>query len=228
MSESFIIGDPPITIRLRRSTRARRLSLRISNKDGSVSLTVPRRASVRSALAFANDQQDWLRQNLARQPDQISLGFGGAVMLDGQAVRVVQGVGRGIHLVNGQLEVPGHEAEVGARLRGYLKTYARDQLAQASESYAKLLDVRISKITLRDTRSRWGSCTAQGNLMYSWRLAMAPKSVRDYVAAHEVCHLRELNHSPAYWALVAQVVPDYRDRRDWLREHGASLHRYRF
>ncbi|MGR3434759.1 MAG: M48 family metallopeptidase, partial [Shimia sp.] len=81
---------------------------------------------------------------------------------------------------------------------------------------------------LRDTRSRWGSCSAAGGLNYSWRLVMAPPEVLDYVAAHEVAHLAQMNHSPRFWAEVAGLMPGYEAPRGWLRRHGADLHRYRF
>lgn len=228
MSDVVTIGDPPIPIRLRRSKRAKRYSLRISNSDGSVSLTIPGRATKQAALEFARDQQGWLRKNLAKRPQEILPAIGGQILLDGRLTAIEQGAGRGVRLEGDILYVPGSAEETGARLRGFLRTRARDQMVAASERYAQELGVRFARISLRDTRSRWGSCTSEGNLMYSWRLTMAPKPVRDYVAAHEVCHLIEMNHSARYWELVAQVYPDYRDKRDWLHTHGIELHRYRF
>ncbi|MBE0554766.1 MAG: M48 family metallopeptidase, partial [Rhodobacteraceae bacterium] len=94
--------------------------------------------------------------------------------------------------------------------------------------YAGLLGRRVTGITLRDTRSRWGSCTAAGRLMFSWRLIMAPPAVLDYVAAHEAAHLVEMNHSPAYWAVVGRIFPGWQAQRGWLRRHGPGLHALRF
>src|SRR5690606_4279045 len=110
----------------------------------------------------------------------------------------------------------------------FLKTVARDRLATASDRYAVALGRPYGRLTLRDTRSRWGSCSAAGDLMYSWRLVMAPAEVLDYVAAHEVAHLAEMNHSPAFWDVVARLCPDYRRHRTWLRANGGALHRVRF
>ncbi len=115
-----------------------------------------------------------------------------------------------------------------ARLRAWLRTRARERLADASDRHAARLGMPYRRLTLRDTRSRWGSCSAQGGLMYSWRLVMAPGDVLDYVAAHEVAHLAEMNHSPAFWNTVARLKPGYETPRRWLRENGAALHRYRF
>ena len=228
MSELLKIGDPVIEVKLKKSARARRFSLRMSNVDGGVSLTMPKRAALRDAVAFANDHEGWMRKHLDKRPEQIVPQIGGAVMLDGVEAPITKGTGRSVRFDMGVLYVPGSDAQVPAKLRAFYKTLARDRLAEASERYAALVGRRFSRITLRDTRSRWGSCTSDGNLMYSWRLMMAPRVVQDYVAAHEVCHLVEMNHSDAYWAQVAKIFPDYKAQRNWLRQHGRQLHRYQF
>jgi len=228
MNEVTFIGNPPIAVTIRRSARARKYSLRISNTDGQINLTVPRGASVTDALDFASQQEGWLRNKMSERPSLIPLRIGGEFVLEGKAVRLVQGTGRRVVRLDGALAIPGNAASVGARVRGYCKVLARERLANASQFYATKLDVSFGKITLRDTKTRWGSCSAAGNLMYSWRLILAPAEVLDYVAAHEVAHLRELNHSAAYWAIVRDVCPTYQGHRDWLRKHGTALHRYRF
>ncbi|WP_069299760.1 M48 family metallopeptidase [Neptunicoccus sediminis] len=225
MPESFEIGAPPIAVVLKKSARARRFSLRISNVDGTVSLTMPKRAAKRDAMAFATAQEGWMRKHLDKQPDRVIPAFGGTILIDGMPVALTQGQGRTVEFSEGTLLVPGTEEQLAGKLRAYLKTLARDRLSQASERYAAMVGRKVSRITLRDTRSRWGSCTSDGNLMYSWRLVMAPRGVQDYVAAHEVCHLLEMNHSAAYWAHVAAVYPDYQAQRQWLRDNGALLHR---
>jgi predicted metal-dependent hydrolase len=126
------------------------------------------------------------------------------------------------------LVVPGDAGRAGVRVGAFVKTLARERLAAASDRYARQVGRAFSGITLRDPRSRWGSCTAEGALMYSWRLAMAPPDVLDYVAAHEVAHLVEMNHSAAFWAVVARLRPDWKVQRDWLRGQGAELQAYRF
>ena len=124
--------------------------------------------------------------------------------------------------------VPGPEERVAARLLGFLKTHARSRLAEASDRYSARLGRGYARLTLRDTRSRWGSCTADGGLMYSWRLILAPPEVLEYVAAHEVAHLQEMNHSADFWALVTQLYGPYQAQRRWLHREGAALHRIRF
>ena len=114
------------------------------------------------------------------------------------------------------------------RLQRYLRELARDRLAAASDLYAARLGCGYTSLTLRDTRSRWGSCSSTGGLMYSWRLILAPPEILNYVAAHEVAHLQEMNHSRAFWAAVEKIHGDYRAQRRWLQSEGNALHRYRF
>ncbi len=122
----------------------------------------------------------------------------------------------------------GPEATLGVRAAAFLREAARQRCLAATEVHAARLGQPFGRITLRDTRGRWGSCTAAGDLMFSWRLILAPDAVLDYVAAHEVAHLAEMNHSPRFWAAVARLCPDYAAQRDWLRQHGASLMAYDF
>ncbi len=221
-------GDPDIALTLRRSARARRMTLRISRIDGRVTLTLPTRASEREALAFARQKQDWIRAHLADWNGNVPVGPGVALPVEGEMCQITPGAGRSVQMSPGLLAVPGAEDRVPARVLGFLKTRARDRLAAASDHYAARLGRSYSGISLRDTRSRWGSCSSAGRLMFSWRLIMAPPPVLDYVAAHEVAHLAQMNHSPAFWAEVARIHGPYDAPRAWLRNEGNDLHRYRF
>ena len=228
MGQHFLPGNPPVAITLRKSAQARRISLRISRLDGRVTLTCPLRTSDREALAFAQEKADWLRHHLGDQPAQSMVAVGGDLPLEGRVLRIASGPGRLIRAEGDLLLVPGPPERAAARLAGFLKQAARDRLAAASDHYAGLLGRPYTRLSLRDTRSRWGSCTSDGGLMYSWRLIMAPPEVLRYVAAHEVAHLREMNHSDAFWNVVRHLYGDYRASRRWLREAGGDLHRYRF
>ena len=221
-------GNPPVEVTLKRSARARRLSLRVSRLDGRVTLTLPKRLPMAEAEAFAREKESWLRRQLDSQPDVVPVEFGGTITVEGETLRIVPGQGRGVRVEGDQLIVPGRPDTAAARVRAFLKLLARDRLVTASDKYAGALGVRYGRVTLRDTRSRWGSCSSEGNLMYSWRLILAPPEVLDYVAAHEVAHLVEMNHSAAYWNVVTRLLPDYQAPRRWLRVNGAELHRYRF
>jgi predicted metal-dependent hydrolase len=220
--------SPPVEITLRRSARARRFSLRVSRLDGRVTLSVPAGAGIAEAMAFARDQEGWIRRALAALPIMAPVGLGTVLPVAGQMLELRQGSGRLVRIEGDSLLIPGNAAQAGARAKAFLKAIARDRLAQASDRYAAQVGRSYARVTLRDTRSRWGSCTADGGLMYSWRLAMAPPEVLDYVAAHEVAHLVEMNHAPAFWAVVARLMPGYAARRAWLRRHGQDLHGYRF
>lgn len=228
MGDHILPGNPPVELVLRRSPRARRISLRVSALDGRVTLTLPPGVPERQALEFAGQKADWLRRQLRRQPDVVQVTIGTELPVGGETMQVVQSAGRGVRAEDGRLLVSGPTDTAPARLRAWLKARARDRLAEASDRYAAALGRDYTRITLRDTRSRWGSCTSMGGLMYSWRLIMAPPDVLDYVAAHEVAHLTEMNHSPAFWATVGRLMPGYDTPRRWLRQNGAGLHRYRF
>lgn len=223
-----IPGTPPVEITLRRSPRARRFSLRVSRLDGRVTLSMPARASEREALQFALAQEDWIRRALKSVPEVPPVAPGAWLPVEGVPRLITPAEGRSVRLEGESLAVPGHADQVPARLAAFLKVRARDRLAEASDRHAAVLGLGYRSITLRDTRSRWGSCTAEGGLMYNWRLIMAPLPVLDYVAAHEVAHLAEMNHSPAFWAVVARLYPGYQTPRRWLKTRGTELHAFRF
>lgn len=223
-------GSPPVEVHLKRSARARRFSLRVSRLDGKVTLSMPLRAREGEALAFLRGHEGWLRETLQAMPDSAlrPVGLGSIIPVEGCELLLAQGTGRRISVDGDRLLIPGDPSTAGARLAAWLKVLARDRLALASTRYAGLVGRRYTTLAIRDTRSRWGSCSPDGRLMYSWRLIMAPPSVLDYVAAHEVAHLVELNHSAAYWAVVDRIYPGWQAQRAWLHEHGQTLHRLRF
>lgn len=228
MAETIQLGEPPIDVTLKHSARARRLSLRISGVDGRVSLTLPRRTPAREAQDFLRAKEDWIRGHLGRQPEATPVTVGTLVPVEGHPRLVAETRTRAVKLMQDHLLVPEGADKAATRVRAFLKNLARDRLAEASSRHATALGRPYGKITLRDTRSRWGSCTSEGNLMYSWRLILAPAPVLDYVAAHEVAHLAEMNHSAAFWAEVARLMPSYETPRRWLRGNGSALHRYQF
>lgn len=228
MGQHILPGNPPIAVTLRRSSRARRISLRVSGLDGRVTLTLPTRVPEREGLEFVREKRDWLHRQLSAQDPDCRIGLGSEIPVEGRVRQLARGEGRRIVLDEDRLWVPGHEASAGVRVQAWLKARARDRLAAASDQYAAQIGRRYHRLTLRDTRSRWGSCSAASGLMYSWRLVLAPPDVLNYVAAHEVAHLAEMNHSPAFWRVVCGLMPEYEGPRGWLRKNGAGLHRYRF
>ncbi|MGH1415627.1 MAG: M48 family metallopeptidase [Pelagimonas sp.] len=228
MSQIRLPGNPPIDVVLRRSARARRLSLRMSQLDGRVTLTLPKNLPESQGVAFLREKESWLRGHLAGRQADVVVGLGAQIPVEGEILRIEPGQGRSVRRGDGVLLVPGADDRVAARVKGWLRTLARDRLAEACDEYALRLGRPYDRLTLRDTRSRWGSCTHDGGLMFSWRLILAEREILDYVAAHEVAHLAEMNHSPAFWAQVERIYGDWKPARNWLRDNGSALHRFKF
>jgi len=226
--QRWIKGDPPVEVILRRTSQARRFSLRVSRLDGRVTLSMPVRARESDALAFAEAQAEWIRGALARSTAPAPVGFGTVLPVEGRTVTLTPGAVRAPLLQGETLILPPDPARAALRAEAYLKMHARVRLQAASDHYAALAGRAHGGVSLRDTRTRWGSCSSDGRLMYSWRLIMAPPQVLDYVAAHEVAHLLEMNHSPAFWAVVRRLMPDYQTHRRWLKSRGNDLHRHVF
>ena len=221
-------GNPEISLNLRKDARARRMTLRISNVDGSVTLTVPRGVSDKEALAFAAEKQDWLRGHLEKMVDQTLVGPGITLRVADVPFHLEEGDDARLRVSDGVIRLPQPVDKGRKHLQVWLKEQARRELSGASDRYAGILGLRYARLTLRDTRSRWGSCSSAGALMYSWRLILAPRFVMEYVAAHEVAHLAEMNHSKAFWDVVHHLYGPHKDARAWLRSEGPKLHRYRF
>ena len=219
-------------VRVRRHRQARRYTLRIHTAGREVVLTMPLRGSLREAHAFANSHRDWIAARLGRLPDAVPFAHGAVLPLRGAEHRIEHRRGvRGtvwIEQAAGQslLCVAGDEAHVSRRLRDFLKREAKHDLEAASRRAAAALGVNFRRISMRDQSSRWGSCSSTGVLSYSWRLIFAPDFVLEYLAAHEVAHLIEMNHSRRFWRLVEQIYPHVGRAKAWLNAHGSDLHRY--
>lgn len=229
MTDLTFPGSPPVTVTLRRSKRARRYSLRVSRLRGSVTLTLPTRAPEADAIAFAREKLEWIRGHLAERPVTVLADAGAEIPVEGvsREIRRVPGLRR-ITLKDDALLVPERLDRPPQRIGAFLKEHARMRLRTASDHFAGILGRPYAALTIRDTRSRWGSCSSEGKLMYSWRLILAPPEVLNYVAAHEVAHLAQMNHSAAFWAEVERLMPDYATHRAWLRKNGETLHGYQF
>ena len=221
--------DPPCRVRLVRNARARRFTLRLEPAGGGAVLTVPPGVPDGESRRFLARHAGWLRTALARQPEEVVVGHGTELPVAGRlvVVEVRPGPRRPPVLDGDALLLQGGGAE-GPRIAAWLRLRARDALLPAARGYARRLERQIAAIGLRDTRSRWGSCSTSGTLSFSWRLAMAPAEVLDYVAAHEAAHLVEMNHSERYWAVLERLVPGYARPRAWLKREGRKLHAYRF
>jgi len=228
VAEAIRIGDPAIEISLRRSGRARRMTLRVAQVGAGPTLTLPPGVPVAKARAFLSDHEGWLRRHMAARPVGAVVGDGTVLPFGDRTLTIRAAAGRAMVHQEGVLAVPGPAEGHAARVAAWLREEARRACVAAVDRHAARLGLKPGRISLRDPRSRWGSCTASGDLMFSWRLVMAPAAVFDYVVAHEVAHLAELNHSPRFWAVVRRLFPDYERPRDWLRRNGAALHTHHF
>lgn len=224
MERHILPGNPEIEVLLRPSARARRMSLRVSRLDGRVTLTLPQRTPKTEALAFLQDRAAWLRKHLSQVHPAERPAFGQLIPFEGRPVTLTPADVRRTTLDETRLLMPDDPDKLLPRLKAFYKTRARDALAAACARHSAALGKPHGKITLRDTRSRWGSCTSRGDLMFSWRLIMAPPTILDYVAAHEVAHLAHMDHSPAFWATCERLYPGTKPARAWLREDGTALH----
>lgn len=221
------LGTPSIDVRLRVNARARRLILRVPRPGGAPVLTLPPGVARATALAFLREREPWLRERMGAVGTAVAVRAGVVLPYRGGTLLLRGGAGR-IAEAGGALLLPGAPETLGRRASAWLKERARQECLAAVTAHAARLGRGWGRITQRDTRSRWGSCTASGDLMFSWRLIMAPPEVLDYVAAHEVAHLAQMNHSPRFWAVVDTLCPLSAGPRAWLRREGAGLHAYDF
>jgi len=220
-------------VRVRRHRAARRYTLRIHSATRAVVLTMPPRGSLTQAREFAQKHGAWIAARLQRLPDAAPFADGAVLPLRGTAHRIVHRRQRRgtVWIETGETDelllcVAGQAPHLARRVRDFLKREAKRDLEAASRRAADALSVTIKRVAIRDQSSRWGSCSTTGVLSYSWRLIMAPPFVLDYLAAHEVAHLVEMNHSRTFWRLVERICPHMRSAKSWLDAHGAELHRY--
>jgi predicted metal-dependent hydrolase len=228
--------EQPVLVK--KSPRAKRMTLRVSPARRDVTLTIPHRTSANKAKAFVSKHVEWLNQQIGDLPcpapfvHGVVIPFEGVLhQLDFYGPRDQASKGRPVVETIADedlaiLRVLGQKEHAPRRLTDWLKGQARQRLSVRVAHHADFLDLSYSRIGVRDQVSRWGSCSSSGTLSFSWRLIFAPSHVLDYVAAHEVAHLREMNHSPRFWALVAKTMPELEQSRHWLRAHGQDLHRY--
>ena len=186
---------------------------------------LPRARDKKRADKLIRDKADWLSGHLQNLPPPMPFENGGQILLRGQMVALIREAGRGpAHEEEGAFIVPCPKgASFAGRTHRALIALAREALTLRSGFHAQELETQFSALTVRDTASRWGSCSATGRLNFSWRLICAPMDVLDYVCAHEVAHLIEHNHGPQFWALVEKQVGPAKAPRRWLRENASQL-----
>lgn len=224
------IDGRAVAVTMRLNPRARRLIVKVHPSTGEVSVIAPSQRALDRALDFAQGEAPWIARQLARVPQPIALVPGVHIPFRGREHQVLRGErGHGLTWHDepaSAIRVSGADAHAPRRLLDFLKREARRVLEAKSLAYAAKIDAKPRRVTVRDTASRWGSCSANKNISYCWRLILAPDFVADYVVAHEVAHLREMNHGPRFWRLVRLMVDDIESPQAWLKKNGTALHRY--
>lgn len=227
---AILVDGVAMPVRVRRSARARAYRLTIDATRGELRLSLPARANLGKALGWAQDHEGWVRAQMAKQPAVTRLEHGAAFPLEGREIRIcwVEGATRTIRVEEDRLLLGGAAASVGGRVERWLVARARTVLEAETRAMAADHGLTVASVGIRDPRSRWGSCAADGAIRYSWRLILCPPEVRRATVAHELAHLLHMDHSPAFHAAHRRIYgADPKPARAWLRTHGAGLHRFR-
>ncbi|MDO9499576.1 M48 family metallopeptidase [Falsiroseomonas sp.] len=228
MTEAEIIALPEAggscQVQWRRSSRARRVSLRICPRQGAVVVVLPPQAARRAGLALLRANGPWVLARLSALAPANKLLDGGRVMLGGRDCIIRHDpAAAGAALDGDGIVLGGAAADLPGRVVDFLRAEARRRIGVLAARHGQALAVQPAAILVKDTRSRWGSCAPDGTLAFSWRLVMAPDWVLDYAVAHEVAHLREMNHSARFWAHVSRLTPHRNAAAAWLRTYGPTL-----
>jgi len=227
MNHSILIGEENIPIVIRKHPRSRRMVIRYQPLKQQVSLTLPRYVSIRQGLRFVEEKRAWIERQLHEEARPVPFSDGQIIPVQGKDYILTHRAGRGLVTIDSdRIIVPGEVDFLARRVREWLKRRAREEIVPLAEQKAAAIGKRLKKISLRDTSSRWGSCSHDGNLSFSWRLILAPAGVLDYLVCHEVAHLAEHNHSTAFWAIVERLCPTYESAQKWLKTHGQRLYAY--
>lgn len=219
-----------MAVKVVENDRAKRIILRISPGGESVKLTTPGHVGDAELERFVERNRNWIRARISRLPEKTSLTPGASILYKGVEHEIrLTGRLRGVVEaceIDGEalLMVPGDATTLPRRLVSWLKQEARRELNEAVERHVVQIAIRPKRIRITDTTSRWGSCSTTRTLSFSWRIIMAPPEVLDYLAAHEVAHLVEMNHSNRFWDLTRKLCPGTDQHKSWLRVHGAKLH----
>jgi predicted metal-dependent hydrolase len=224
------VAGRTLPLRIVENDRARRLTLRIDAGGQGLRITVPPGISAREVERFLDRHQGWLEQRLAKVPDRPQVRPGIKIPLRGVPHLIVHEPGsrRGtVAVATGEdgavLTVHGDRLHLPRRIADFLKREAKREIEALVDKHCSAVGRRAKAIRFRDTTSRWGSCTSDGTLSFSWRIMMAPPAVINYLVAHEAAHLREMNHGPKFWKLCEELCPDTDRCKAWLKRNGGAL-----
>lgn len=219
-----------LPVKVIENPRSTRITLRIQPGGKGLKVTMPPHVAFEQLDEFLDRNRNWIAAKRSRLPDTVKANEGAVIPYLGIDHKIIHlDRLRGLvepKIVAGEqcLLVPGEPNHIGRKIESFLKKQARIRLNEAVDRYSKALDVQAKSIRITDTSSRWGSCSSTRTLSFSWRIVMAPPEILNYLAAHEVSHLREMNHSPKFWSLVEEICPDMKTSKSWLRINGPKLH----
>lgn len=224
----LILDDRPVTLEIQRSPRSKRIRLRIDRIKRHAVLVLTKRASEKSGIDFVYRNAAWILGQLEALPERKVFSDGLHFSLLGEEVSIHHSptAKRGVWLEEGILWVSGASEHLARRATDFIKEQARSYAKTKAMEFGKKLGVTPGKITIRDTKSRWGSCNKNGDISLSWRLALAPTKIFDYVIVHEAAHVRHMNHSPHFWKTVEEVIPEYKQAERWLKKKSAYLYSF--
>jgi predicted metal-dependent hydrolase len=223
--ETLALPSGPARVKWRRSSRARRVSLRIDPAGGAVVVTLPAKGTRKAGMALLMGHAEWVSSRLAALPEAVTFTEGATVPIAGVPYRIRHAptAKGGAFLLDQELHVTGAPEFLSRRVRDFLRNEAQRRLGALVAAKSALIGIVPKRVTVKDTTSRWGSCAPDQSLALSWRLVMAPAFVQDYVVAHEVAHLRHMNHGPKFWAAVDELTPHTRAAISWLRSESVRL-----
>lgn len=217
-------------VKLRRNAKAKKMILRVDGLSGEIKLTAPNHVSVGKLQKFLDENNAWLLTERAKVSARPPIAHGAEIPYCGQTYFIYfsDQPPRGVKVVDGEIHVGGPADQASARLMRWLKAQAKERLSEDAAYFAEMLGVSFKRVSIGDMKSRWGSCSSSGTLRFNWRLVMAEPSVRRYVAAHEVAHVLEMNHSAQFWGHVQHCIPGYKTERKWLKINGQGLMQLNF
>lgn len=226
--ERLRVGEEDADVRVRVDGRAKRISIKVDRIGGVITLTTPSRKLLPEARRFLNSRAEWVEARKAESVQPTPFADGAKIPVHGTLREIIHDPASPdpVRLTASAIIVGGNADVLPALLTGFFKAEARRALKDASDKHAAVIGRKISGLSIRDQKTRWGSCSTAGRLSFSWRLAMAPPFVLEYLAAHEVAHLKHMNHGPKFWKLVAELDPNWRKAEDWLKRNGGNLRRY--
>lgn len=215
-------------IKVIKSTHAKRLTLRIDSKERIPVLSLPPRCSGAKAVDFVNEHLDWIEKTLAKIPQAENFAEGETISLMGKEYTIthVPSARRGVYIEENKICISGDKNFLHRRLKDYIKKTAQKEFLKTSQEKAARIGCHVNSVSIKDTKSRWGSCSTLDNINYNWRVALAPDFVIEYLIAHEVAHLKHQDHSKSFWQCVKNLYPRSSEGRLWLKTRGKELYRY--